>query len=414
MFGTGTPAGSNDPKHSTQVSIEEENLTIDLHQEFAAVEVCYKMHNTGSRTKQDFFFPVESTEGGLDEYQITADGKEIKVENVDEDKNPQNQAAYCPKTIKSWKKSIIPFSGNQIEQIVIRYKSTYGQLSSSISDHCDIGNAIFAYSLSPAATWKGPIGKGKITVNIVHPEPWDVKISKPLDRFAQITETRYEWDFENLKPTLPDDLEIIAHKGYESFPVDYAVGMRNSKIQGTYILYPDRYFLEHVNYTATASSTLQPDQDHHYEVMNIAAWDPEKTWSEGADGDGIGESILIHVKNPRPLDSILITPGYGAARPEGLHSPEGTSKEESLWWQNNRVAQLEITLNGEHTFTAAFPNEIFHSPYPVPVRGYSKPVESIKMVIKSVYHGTKFQDTCISKVVLRTKLTKKPVMGPCR
>jgi hypothetical protein len=88
---TGVPATGNaaasDQKKSTNVTIEDEKLTIDLHQEFAAVEVRYRMRNTGSQVAQDFFFPVErwaESDGetgdnmvtDLEGYVITADGTE--------------------------------------------------------------------------------------------------------------------------------------------------------------------------------------------------------------------------------------------------------------------------------------------------------------------------------------------------
>src|SRR6476659_1473505 len=60
---TGVPvtgnAAATDQKKTTNVTIEDENLTIDLHQEFAAVEVRYRMNNTDGQVEQDFFFPVE-------------------------------------------------------------------------------------------------------------------------------------------------------------------------------------------------------------------------------------------------------------------------------------------------------------------------------------------------------------------
>ena len=60
---TGVPvtgnAAASDQKKSTNVTIEDEKLVIDLHQEFAAVEVRYRMKNTGGQVDQDFFFPVE-------------------------------------------------------------------------------------------------------------------------------------------------------------------------------------------------------------------------------------------------------------------------------------------------------------------------------------------------------------------
>src|SRR3954462_134822 len=90
---TGVPLTGNgaatDQKKTTNVTIEDEKLTIDLHQEFAAVEVRYRMKNTASQVDQDFFFPVErwaesEDEGGstltdLEGYGISADGTELKV-----------------------------------------------------------------------------------------------------------------------------------------------------------------------------------------------------------------------------------------------------------------------------------------------------------------------------------------------
>src|ERR1700750_3413080 len=95
---TGVPvtgnAAATDVKKTTNVTIEDEKLTIDLHQEFAAVEVRYRMKNTGARVAQDFLFPVErwadsdgedagSAKLDLEGYTITADGTELKFENVD-------------------------------------------------------------------------------------------------------------------------------------------------------------------------------------------------------------------------------------------------------------------------------------------------------------------------------------------
>src|SRR4051794_39380270 len=89
--GTGT-ASSSDKKHKTDVTIEEESLNIDLGNDAAAVEVHYRMHNTGPKVQQDFFFPVErwGTPQGedtrepaeLEKYAIKIDGKELKWADV--------------------------------------------------------------------------------------------------------------------------------------------------------------------------------------------------------------------------------------------------------------------------------------------------------------------------------------------
>jgi hypothetical protein len=89
---TGTASASNKDQ-KTDVTIENEMLKIDLHPEYADVTVRYRMHNTGPKVQQDFFFPVERwganpdsdrerKSDDIDHYQISVDGKELKSTNV--------------------------------------------------------------------------------------------------------------------------------------------------------------------------------------------------------------------------------------------------------------------------------------------------------------------------------------------
>ena len=415
---TGVPVTGNgaasDEKRSTNVTIEDEQLTIDLHQEFAAVEVRYRMRNTGGEVAQDFFFPVErwaDSDGetganmvmDLEGYTIAADGGELKWKNVDakgEKPKPLSDPQWgdFKSATRLWKKSTIPFAPGQTREILIRYRSAYAATQSSVSDDGHSSEFYFRYSLSPAATWKGPIGKGKVTVNYLHPRPEEISISKPKDRFKKINETRFEWNFQNLKPTLADDMKIIVHPAYETHPaLDFSTGNPEEaeKFRAEYVIQGNKYFLQHSDYEAAASSTLKPDGEHTYEVNLIKGLEHGKTWAEGVEGDGIGENITLTVNRPLPLDAILIMPGY-------------RGEDATLWSKNNRVAELEITLNGEHTFGAAIPDDNFLAPYPIPVRGYSKPVKTVKLTIKAVHRGSAARDTCISLVELLGKLAQKP------
>jgi len=378
------------------------------------------MHNAGPKVQQDFFFPVErwaknpdadidTKSADIHEYQITVDGKKLPSTNVSGPKEEANATTpgqfwnQSVSTIKAWKKSVIPFERNQTREVTIRYNAPYAENDESVSDDGHISDATFAYSLSPAATWKGPIGKGKIEINIVHPEPEDVSIEKPKERFQKINDTHYEWTFENLKPTLADDIRIVAHSKYDRYPAEFSEEDRSRHAE--YVLREHQYFLDHTDYDATASSTLAARGKHNYDVVNIKD-DPtrevQSPWAEGVEGDGIGESITLNVKRPLPLYGILIQPGYYDYDDKGP------------WLKNNRVAALEITLNDEHTFTESIPDEHFERPYLIRVRDYTKPVTKIKLVIKSVYRGTQFRDTCISLVELRTPLTKKPEVQGAR
>ena len=436
---TGNASASKNERH-TDVTIEDETLKIDLHPGYAAVDVRYRMHNTGPKLQQDFFFPVERwgknpdadtvTKGSdIDHYQISVDGKDLKSTNVagakkessktKEQNSKANQESSEAKeegseatsgqfwqqnvsTIKSWKKSVIPFERNQTREVAIHYRAKYAENDESVSDDLHISDATFAYSLSPAATWKGPIGKGKIEINILHPEPEDVSIQKPKNRFKRISDTRYEWDFENLKPTMADDIRIIAHSKYDSYPTG---NWEDPTRRASYVIRNNQYFLDYKDYDATASSTLAPQGKRNYDVVNIRG-DPtreiESPWAEGVEGDGIGESITLNVKRPLPLYGILIRPGYYEYG------------REDVWRKNNRVAALEITLNDEHTFTESIPDERFEDPYLIRVRDYTKPANKIKLVITGVHRGTQFRDTCISLVELRAPLSKKPEIQGAR
>jgi len=438
---TGNASASKNDQH-TDITIENELLKIDLHPEYADVAVRYRMHNTGPKVQQDFFFPVERwgriqtadedrESDDINRYQINVDGKELKSTNVAgpteertvetreatseaKEESSETEAPAGETTsgdiwqekvsiIKSWKKSVIPFERNQTRDVTIHYKAGYAENDESVSDDLHIGDATFAYSLSPAATWKGPIGKGKIEINILHPEPKDVSIQKPKDRFKKISDTRYEWDFENLKPTMADDIRIVAHSKYDSYTTGFSE--EDATKRTSYVLKEHQYFLDHTDYDATASSTLAAQGKHNYDVVNIKGDPTRETfspWVEGVEGDGIGENITLNVKRPLPLYGILIQPGY---YDYGNKEP---------WLKNNRVAALEITLNDERTFTETIPDEIFQRPYLIRVRDYTKPVTKIKMVIKGVHRGTQFRDTCISLVKLRAPLGKKPEVHGAR
>jgi hypothetical protein len=450
---TGVPVTGNgaasDQKKSTNVTIEDEKLTIDLHQEFAAVEVRYRMKNTGSQVEQDFFFPLErwaesdGEDGGsanidLKGYAISADGAELKSEKIDaKGEKPKAEKDSRWGEFKAakrlWMKSTIPFAQGQTREILIRYHSPYAAIQSSVSDDGHSDEMYFRYSLSPAATWKGPIGKGKITVNYLHSRPEEIAIKKPKDRFKRITDTKYEWEFQNLKPTLADDIKIVTHPANDTYPAhgefksksqEPEEGYSRDKFRAEYVIEPNRYFIQHSDYDAVASSTRKPDpspsptpqsspanddvpdpdaeRERHYDVDNIKGVHWGTTWAEGVEGDGVGENITLTVHRPLPLDAIMIMPG------------RKSSDDPTVWTKNNRVAELEITLNGERTFTAAIPDEKFNELYPIPVRGYTKPVTTVRLVIKSVHHGTSAGDTCISRVELRAKLAKKPKIQGAR
>jgi hypothetical protein len=94
--------------------------------------------------------------------------------------------------------------------------------------------------------------------------------------------------------------------------------------------------------------------------------------------------------------------------------PGYKAHDATLWAKYNRVAELEVTLNGEHTFVVAIPDHKLAELYPIPVRGYTKPVNTVKLTIKKVYAGSAGHDTAVERVELRAKLAKKPEIQGAR
>ena len=393
----------------TAVSIEEEDLVIDLHQEFAEVRLLYRMRNAGGAVEQPFFYPVESWEGDVERYAITADGAALEATTVDAEGKPAvpaKQARFsetepwenAPAPIRRWRKSNIPFLAGQRRELVIRYRSAYARNGASVSDNSQMAARFFAYRFSPAAAWKEPIGRGTVTVNVLLPEPENVEFVRPAGRFQKVSPTRWEWSFRDLRPTQADDLRIATEPAFESFPGSSTETKDGIHCSSLYRIVGPRAYFEHADYDPKASSTLVPSKDgQSFAVENLRQRYPaELTWAEGVEGDGVGESVTLTVLRPLPLDALLIRPGYHHAQ------------KKALWFLNNRVAACEITLNGEHTFRAEIPDERFNEPYPIPVRGYSKPVKTVRLVITAVHRGTQFRDTCISYLGLRAKLAKVP------
>lgn len=108
--------------------------------------------------------------------------------------------------------------------------------------------------------------------------------------------------------------------------------------------------------------------------------DSKTSWQEGVDGDGIGESVHLKLAKQYMVK-------YMSFRLGNWNSSE-------YYEYNNRPKELEITA-GDVTQTVTFPDGQVE--YWVE---FSKeyPVSEIDVVIRSVYEGSKWDDTCIAEI----------------
>lgn len=104
-------------------------------------------------------------------------------------------------------------------------------------------------------------------------------------------------------------------------------------------------------------------------------------WVEGAEGNGIGESITITFKQDMVGMSVLN--GYTELN------------KLKLFKENSRLKEvlLEDLVNGE-SWTVSFEDMVYFNFIKFP-----KATKKVKMTIQSVYEGSKYQDTCVSAII---------------
>ena len=97
---------------------------------------------------------------------------------------------------------------------------------------------------------------------------------------------------------------------------------------------------------------------------------------------------------------------------EAVDIQGGYQSDETLFDANARPKLVEIVLNDEHHFEATLPDE--EGAVTIPVIGYDKPVKTVRVIIKAVYPGKKWEDCVIMSLTVTTPLDKKPNVRPAR
>lgn len=407
-----------EPEATESVQILDEKLHIKAGKTKASVEVRYLMKNvTDKKVKVRFGFPIEETVTSHDsfdapppdtrkvpayckEYQITAAGDKLKFK-WEEEKNELELKER--KGLVGWNVSELSFDAGEEIPVMIRFDSEYSSENWSVSESSNQSASLFRYRLSTANCWHGTILQGRIVVEADGIDPDDIRIIKPVNRFKK-EENRWIWNFEKLEPTLADDFEIecqpeIISQGHVRIAGNND-DHNSSHMFAEYIGRRDRWTMLHSNYAVKASSTLKSEGENRYDAENIRDnWSGDDTWSEGAAGTGVGEWLEIIPVAAKSLIEIRIRPGY---------QKDATD----LFKANARPKKIRIELNGEHQFDVDIPDK--EEEVQIPVTGYDKPVKKIRLTFTEVYPGSKYEDLCVTSVMLLAKLDKKPEFQPSR
>lgn len=132
----------------------------------------------------------------------------------------------------------------------------------------------------------------------------------------------------------------------------------------------------------TASSTLAPEGRLSYDPPLIVDGDENTAWVEGRSDAGINEWVRLESRQSRTVSRIEIKNGYAAS--------------EKLFYANNRPSRLKIEFS-DGSMVLADIQDGYGSKNTVQL---NQPVTTsfIKVTILDVYHGQKYDDTCIAEI----------------
>jgi len=396
---------------TNQVEMQSENLTIVLYRDRAKVTVDYIMKNTGDAVDVKAGFPCLGIENEqlkcieIEDYQFTVDGQPIAFK-TEKGSLGNWKTLFSAKFLEMaamgddrpcgvcrlwWLSSTVHFDKGASRNIRIQYESVYENSSGGPSDDSYYNNDYFRYLLSTASAWKGPIQHGKIAIQGGSIDLKSVTI-KPPNRFKAAPQG-FVWEFTNLTPTVADNIEISMNDAFNTVG-NYEMDGDGSQ-RSWYSFEGTRFYFDSHAFTAAASSEAKG-----YPAANIADLQRETAWVAGKNG-GIGETLTLTLTKPAHVEQIGIIPGY--------------TKSKALYFANNRIKELEVSVNGGAPVIVTLPDEyISFGAYSkkgyelIDLGAYTGNARTITLKIRQVYRGDKYNDTCISEVLLRTRLKAKP------
>lgn len=132
--------------------------------------------------------------------------------------------------------------------------------------------------------------------------------------------------------------------------------------------------------SSSASSTYSGDRVTH-DVSNLLDGDGKTNWTEGVQGDGIGQYVQLNFQDTYQLISITIR--------------AGNHFDKDRYINNSRPENITVTFS-DGTSVCCTLRDVMEDQrllLPEPVS-----TDSVRITIDSVYHGYLYEDTVISDV----------------
>lgn len=106
-------------------------------------------------------------------------------------------------------------------------------------------------------------------------------------------------------------------------------------------------------------------------------------WVEGAEGQGLGESVSLQFTG-----TYLVT---------GLYIYAGYQKSEDLYYKNSRPQSITVTFSDGTQETFSLEDQMGEQQLTLT---QPRATESVTITIEAVYPGSRYQDTVISELTL--------------
>ncbi|MCB1206156.1 MAG: hypothetical protein KDN18_17985 [Verrucomicrobiae bacterium] len=324
------------------------------------------------------------------DYVVTVDGLQTGSVFESEDRGPEDHRF---ENLTGWLVSEIDFAKGEVKDVEIGFESLYSRSVAFVSDNSTMDRSSFAYRLSTAACWAGPIGKGRILLEPAGIDPEEVRVIKPVNRFRREGE-KWVWDFEELMPTLDDDILVEAQPDvsvYMDEATDDSLSFYSKR--GT------RWSMVHSNYKIKASSEEIVDSTTGA-AENLKSWG---SWISA--GAGEGEWIELTPLVPKPISAISF--GF-----------KGTYGKPESFTEYSRPKRVVLELNEERKITFDVPDlgSSFGTPddFRFAIVDYKKPVSTLRMRFEEVWSGVSKSHLALRMVQLHVDLEKEPNLKPNR
>ena len=127
-----------------------------------------------------------------------------------------------------------------------------------------------------------------------------------------------------------------------------------------------------------SSSTLK-DSKNRYLVKHLID-KKEASWCEGKKGYGVGEIITVHLKKEAAISEIYVLNGYGSSE---------------YYRKNSRIKSFQVSTENSDKLIVEIKDSTDPEKIKLPKTIYGK---ILKLQIKSVYRGSKWDDTCLTEI----------------